>query len=214
VVTSGSESGGRPGTPPRQENLTTAINRGFDALADQPEEQILWLGAEQVSDRWRLSVLNDAFEIDVAQRRVTTSDGSPVGPHWTILAIHYLAVPSRPERCEPEITFADLATARSYAGVYNARTVDRLCHTAGRDAETLTAAAERIGGRPVTGGDEAFDFDLFPRLSIRLIWYGPDLEFGASATLLLPSNIESYLCAEDTVVLSEGLVARLGGRPF
>lgn len=214
TVSSGSEPARRPGVPPRQENLTTAINRGFDVLVEQSEEQILWLGAERLSGRWRLPVLNDAFEIDVSERRVITSDGNPVGPQWTILANHYLAITSRPERCEPAITFADIATARSYAGVYDARTVVRLCHTAGRDAETLTAAAASLGGRPATGGDEAFDFDLLPRLSIRLIWHAPDLEFGASATLLLPPNIESYLCTEDTVVLSECLVARLGGRPF
>ena len=213
-MTSGSQPPPRPGVAPRQENLATAINRGFDVLVDQSDEQIRWLGAEPRSGRWRLPGLNDAFAIDVSQRRIVTSAGRPVGPQWTILAIHYLAVGSRPERRDPEITFADLATARSYAGVYNARTVVRLCHTAGRDAESLVAAAARSGGRPTTGGDEAFDFDLFPQITIRLIWHAPDPEFGASATLLLPSNIESYLCAEDTVVLSESLVARLGGRPF
>jgi len=186
----------------------------FDALGRQTEEQILWLGAEPSAGGWRLPVLNDTFEVDVSLRRVTTSAGSQVGPHWCVLALHYLAVTARPEHREPEITFADLATARSYAGVYHGRTVARLCATAGRDAETLRAAARSVGGRATEAGDAGFDFDVFPRVSIRLVWHAPDEEFPPSATLLLPANIESYFCAEDIVVLSERLVSRLGGRPF
>jgi hypothetical protein len=46
------------------------------------------------------------------------------------------------------------------------------------------------------------------------VWHAPDDEFPASATLLLPPNIEDYFCSEDIVVLSESLVARLSGRGF
>ena len=90
----------------------------------------------------------------------------------------------------------------------------RLCATAGRDARTLADAANSLAGRPVDAqtGDLAFDFDLFPRLTIRLIWHAPDEEFGPAATLLLPANIEAYFCIEDIVVLSERLVSRLEGR--
>ena len=57
-------------------------------------------------------------------------------------------------------------------------------------------------------------FDELPRVSLRLIWHAADEEFPPSATLLLPANIEEYFCSEDIVVLSECLVARLGGRPY
>ena len=208
------EFGGRPGVPPAQENLKIATERGFDALLGQEHEQFLWLGAEPTGDGWRQPVLDDVLEVDLAKRRVTTSLGADVGPPWRILVLHYLAIDSRPERLPPTIIFADLATARSYAGVYQGRVIARLCATAGRDAAKLSAAAASLGGKPATGGDVAFDFDIFPRISLRLIWHAPDDEFPASATLLLPANLESYLCSEDIVVLSESLVSRLGGRPF
>ena len=152
--------------------------------------------------------------MDLPQRRLLTSAGQPIGPHWRILVLHYLAVRARPPRHPPEITFADLPTARSYAEVYRGRTTARLCATAGRDRAGLCAAAQALEGRPVAAGDAAFDFDVFPRVSIRLVWHAPDEEFAASATLLLPSNIESYFVPEDIVVLSERLVSRLCGRPF
>lgn len=204
----------RLGFPEKQDNLARAMKLAFTAVADQPDGQLIWLGAERSGGAWRLPVFNDAFHVDLSAARITTSAGQEVGPHWSILGLHYLGVTGRPERCRPAITFADLAHARAYADVYQRRVISRLCATAGRNAETLSAAARSLGGRRAQDGDLAFDFDLFPRISVRLVWYAPDEEFPPSATLLLPENIEAYFCSEDIVVLSERLVSRLGGRPF
>lgn len=200
--------------PPRQDNLQRAVQKAFDSLAGQTDEQFGWLGAQRVADFWRLPVLSDAFDVSVAARRVSVSTGAKVGLAWQILALHYLDIRSRPEMGPPQITFADLATARSYAEVYRQRTVGRLCATVGRTAEGLRAGAIALEGRPAPGGDAAFDFDVFPRVRLRLIWHAADEEFPPSATILLPANIEACFCAEDIVVLSECLVSRLCARPY
>jgi hypothetical protein len=199
---------------PHQQNLQRATELAFDALTRQSADQIAWLGGERAGDRWRLPVLDDVFEVDTLAGRVTTAAGPEVGAAWRILALHYLAVRVRPEPRPPEITFGDLPTARSYAGVYQQRAVGRLCATVGREALPLRVAAAALGGRPVDGGDAAFNFDVFPRVTMRLVWHAGDEEFPSSATLLLPTNIDSYFCTEDIVVLSERLVSRLAGRPF
>ena len=198
----------------RQQNLQIAQERAFSLAAQQSEEKLLWLGAEFRDAAWRLPVLNEAFCIDLRECRITTPDGLGVGLPWGILALHYLAITPYPEICVPEVTFADLSTARSYAAVYHQRVIGRLCATVGRDVAKLRAAAEALGGRRVDAGDLAFDFDVFPRFSARLVWHSPDDEFPSSATLLLPANAESYFCSEDLVVLSERLVSRLAGQPF
>lgn len=200
--------------PPPQQNLKRATQLGFDALEGQSEDQLRWLGAQGSGHAWRLPVLGDVLEVDISNRRILTSSGRDVGPQWRIIVLHYLAISSQPQQQTPKITFADLPRARSYAGVYQGRVICRLCATAGREAEKLASAAETLGGRATTGGDLAFDFDPFPQLSLRLIWHAGDEEFPPSATMLLPPNVESYLCSEDIVVLSESIVARLTGRPF
>jgi len=197
-----------------QENLKRATELAFEALCDQPEEQLRWLGAEPAGGAWRLPVLDDAFAVDQRLRRVTVTSGAEAGAAWRILALHYLAIRGRPQRQPPEVTFADLSTARSYAKVYRHRTTARLCATVGRSLESLQAGAAAIGGRTAEGGDAAFEFDVFPRVPMRLVWHAPDEEFPPTATFLLPANIESFFSAEDVVVLSEGLVARLCGRTF
>jgi hypothetical protein len=204
----------RRGKPAGGGHLQRATEMAFEVLGRQAGEQMLWLGAVPSDSTWRLPVLSDRFQVDLSARKITASAGREVGPQWRILALHYLGIALRPERLAPEVTFADLPTARSYAQVYHRRTSARLCATAGRDAATLRAAAAGLGGRMVDGGDAAFQFDVFPRLSLGLVWHAGDEEFPSSATLLLPANVESYFGSEDVVVLAECLVARLAGRPF
>ena len=99
---------------PTQDNIARATDMAYAAAANQPLEQLIWLGAERAGSAWRLPVLDDVFHVDLSTGRMTTSAGSDVGPQWSILALHYLAVTARPEKREPTTTFADLANARSY----------------------------------------------------------------------------------------------------
>ena len=198
--------------PNPQDNLQRALALAFDAADRQMPEQMAWLGANRVGNFWRLPVLNDAVDVDLTARRVTTSAGAEISLAWGVLLLHYLAITSRPEMLVPEIVFADLPKARTYAGVYHQRAIGRLCGTVGRDLERLRAAAMAQGGRVANGGDAAFDFDVLPRLRLRVIWYAADEEFSPSASILLPANIESYFGIEDIVVLSERVVGWLAGR--
>ncbi len=191
-----------------------ALELGWERFRNQSAEQLVWLGAEPAAHAWRLPVLGHVFELDVQSITVRLSTGAPVGDAWQVLALHYLAVPGRPEPRPPEITFADLATARGYAEVYHRRAAARLASTFAHDTVRLWAAAREIGGRAVRLADAAFDFHVFPRVCVRLVWYAGDEEFPPSATWLLPRNIEAYFCPEDVVVLSERVAARLAGRPF
>ncbi len=199
---------------PSQDHLDQALERAYENLQEQSEEQLVFLGAVPIPSGWQLPVLNDGFELFPESRRIFTVAGQPVSPIWQLLALHYLTIRERPKKLPPEVTFADLPGARTYAGVYQQRTVGRLCASVGQSKATLFGAALSLGGQVVLGGDLAFEFEVFPRITIRLIWYASDEEFSPHATLLLPPNIEQYFCSEDIVVLSERLVARLCGRPF
>ena len=141
--------------PEFQDNLRREAELAFNAVGNQKTEQWLWLGAQPRDAVWRIAVLGDLLAMDLSARRITTSAGREVGPVWRILLLHYLAIDSRPEKLDPEVTFADLTAARTYARVYHQRVIARLCATAGRDEKKLCAAADALGGRIVAGGDTA-----------------------------------------------------------
>jgi len=206
-------------TPPRHplfsaQGYRRALELAWQRFRLQSAEQLMWLGAEPGPQGWRLPVLGDLFELDPEGGTIRLASGVKVGDAWQVLALHYLAVPGQPQPEPPEITFADLPTARSYAEVYHQRAAARLARAFGHDTVRLWAAACALGGRALRLGDAAFDFDVFPRICVRLVWYAGDEEFSSSVTWLLPRNIEAFFCPEDVVVLSERLAARLAGRPF
>ncbi len=216
-----------PNVPPPQQNLRAAAALAFSAVRAQSPQQLEWLGGRPRADRWQLEVLDDALTVDLAEGAVRTSEGRTVGPFWQILTLHYLATSSRPAQPPPEVTFAALPAGRAYAGVYRQRVIERLCRSVGRDRASLLGAAGRLGGKTVDAGDAAFDFQVYPRLRLRLVWYAAEqaqpanhepqnLEPGLppSAVLLLPRNVQDFLAVEDIVVLSERIVSRLSGDCF
>jgi hypothetical protein len=197
------------GVPPLQQPAQVALRKAIESLGSQSEAQLRWLGADRSGRHWRVPMMDRVLLVDPRQGRVDLEDGGPFRPAWQILTLHYLDVRSRPAAGPPEITFAGLPTARVYASVYEQRVNRRLCATVGRSGELLQSAATAIGAHPVEGGDLAFDVRVFPRISVRLIWYAGDDELGCACTLLLPVAIALYLSTEDIVVLSEALVSRL-----
>jgi len=221
------ESARLPNVPPPQQNLREAAALALSAVRAQSREQLEWLGGRPRADRWRLEVLDDLLTVDLAEGSVRTSEGQTVGPWWQILTLHYLATSSRPAQPPPEVTFAVLPAGRAYAAVYQQRVIERLCRSVGRDRASLLEAGQRLGGKTVDAGDAAFDFQVYPRLRLRLVWYAgeqeppanhelhdPEPRLPPSAVLLLPSNIEDFLAVEDIVVLSERIVSRLSGGRF
>ncbi len=203
-----------PAVPPRQHNLQEASARALSAIREQSAEQLEWLGARRAGDRWKIAVLDDVLAVELDGGTMQTEAGQPVGPWWQILTLHYLAVSARPQVQEPSITFATLPGGRTYAPVYQQRVIERLCRTVGRQEQKLSQAAEALGGRTVPGGQAAWEFGLYPRVRLRLVWYAGDEELAPSASLLLPANIESFFGLEDIVVLSERLISRLSGKLF
>ena len=201
-----------PAVPPPQHNFEDAAARALEGVRRQSAAQLEWLGASGGDAAWTVPVLEATLEVDLHGGTVCRAGGEPVGPWWRILTLHYLAVTGRPDALPAAVSFAELPAARAYAPVYHQRVIGRLCGTAGRRRESLVRGAAAVAGRPASLGDLSWDFQVYPRVGLRLIWHAGDEEFGPSATLLLPRNIESFFPVEDIVVLSEGLVRRLAGR--
>jgi len=213
-VTKARKRSGKSAIPPPQHHLAQAVRKATAALADQTANQLAWLGAVASPDGgYALRVLGQELSVQLPAGTVRCA-GADVRHAWQLLVLHYLNVRSRPTAGEPRITFAELASGRTYAGVFRQRVNRRLCATVGADVQTLCASAAMLAARPVAGGDASFDPDVFPQLPVRIIYHAADAEFGPSATVLLPACIEELLCVEDIVVMSEQVVARLSGKPF
>lgn len=200
--------------PPPQHNFEEAAKRALEAVRKQPAEQLEWLGARGAGQHWTIRVLDGDLSVDLDAGTVRTNGAAAVAAAWRILALHYLAAPGRPVQGLPEVSFADLPGGRTYARVYRQRVIERLCATVGWESSGLSRACQALGGSAVAVGDLGFDFQVFPRIGVRLVWYAGDDELHPDATVLYPGNIGSVMEIEDVVVMAERLVSRLCGRPW
>ena len=208
--------------PPKQTNYQIAVDKGFEAVRERNPGELRELGALPAGEGlWNLAVLEDVFRIDLKRGTIEkpasnggeendAAEREPVPIRWQILALHYLA--ARTGVLEPGgwISFAELPDARIYDTVYRGRVIGRFCATAGRERGRFVRAARRLGGSPLPAGDEAFQFQAFPRLAVRIVWYAADEDFPPGASFTYPDNVLSYLPVEDVVVLSESMVGLMG----
>lgn len=145
----------------------------------------------------------------VSIAREGTVDKVPL-PEQILLCHYILHAP-----CEPEtgrlITFREIPDGQFYFDAFQRRTRDPFLSTFGRDTLLFSRCAERLGGKPVEGGDVARIFQVFPKIAVRMVLWSGDDEFPPEAGILFDANIRNSLPAEDIAVMTGMLVYRLMG---
>ena len=197
-----------------QKNYQQAYELALEQVRKTLEPRVLKrLGVVSESpQQLSVAVLGGTFHVDLSAGVVTDDSGKEVRVAWAILLLHYLL--SRPSEMSAGgyISFMDIPDARGYAKPYQGRVIGRFLHTAGRDEATFRAAAEQLGGEKIEAADAAYEFAVFPRLRVQLLWYRGDKELSPGASFLYEKQIVSIFCVEDIVVMSELLVGALSAK--
>lgn len=110
------------------------------------------------------------------------------------------------------IAFRELPNSVSKARSFEASAA-RIAEGFAERPEALAPAVTRVGGHPVEhpSAPRAFRIDALPRVPLLLLFWPPDDEFPARATLLVDRGVLDYLDQEALVFLSEALAQKLLG---
>jgi hypothetical protein len=112
---------------------------------------------------------------------LTTADGRPLADHW--------------------VAFRELPDALAYDSAFQGRTSLPLIRAFGHDREGFVAAAQALGGEPLSFGDAAFMFRLLPCVRMAIVLHLGDDEFPPAVTVLFDAATGHYLPTEDVAVL-------------
>ena len=126
-----------------------------------------------------------------------------------ILFLHYLL---EGKKVSPSVTFssyADLPWGNVYDRNFRARCVNRLVGTFGTRIEAFQEAAEKLGGRMLSGSGVTAEFTFMENLNVRFILWEGDEEFPASGQILFSDNFPDAFAAEDRVVVCETILGYL-----
>lgn len=153
--------------------------------------------------------LGDKYTVSFPAWNVFKEPNIKAIPKFALLTLHYLLAKPVPPTGS-WVSFKELPGGALYQTPFQNRTTGRLFRTlAGQDLKPLFHVCRNLGGEPMSGGDMAFKFNLFPYVPLGLvIWEGDD-EFPPSGNILFDSNAHCFLTTEDYAVLGEYLVEQI-----
>lgn len=95
-----------------------------------------------------------------------------------------------------------------YPAFYKSSIVN-LINTFGYDSSKLRKCGENLGGKEIRMGDIAFEFEVFPKVSCRVIVWEGDDEIKPSATLLFDSSVQYIMHVESIIGLGGYIVNKI-----
>jgi hypothetical protein len=138
-----------------------------------------------------------------------TDPGREVPLQEQVLILHYLQGASGPWPRGQWIAYREIPGAGFYFSAFVKRAIDPLKKSFGQNAPALIRVAGLLGGRGIQPGDAAFEFQVLPRVPIRVILWQGDEEFAPEANILFDETVGDLLSPEDVAWLSGMLVYRL-----
>lgn len=155
--------------------------------------------------RREVRFMADTYDVDVAARRVSSlSCNIPAKDYLTIIILHYLRK-SLDGVYAPSgewVSFKDIEGGEIYYPAFREGAIKPILRKYGEKPESMIDAAVRLKGKRIQDGDVGVEIPVFDDLTVRvIIWKGDD-EFGPEATMLYDKNISKIFPTEDVAVLS------------
>ena len=182
----------------RSTDLETQAALAGGTYVTQPQEgvRLPFLDAEYLATRRDLLALRG--EPATTQVKIllfiylTRANGDPVSGVW--------------------VSYRDLPNTVSKSKSYDA-CVERLAAGLAADSNRIDEVTAALGGTrvPTESADVAYLLPALPRIPLLLLFWRPDEEFGARASLLVDRGVLGYLDQEATLFLAEAVTARLLG---
>ncbi|MEE8397421.1 MAG: DUF3786 domain-containing protein [Desulfobacterales bacterium] len=185
--------------------IDTLSTRTFDGLCRTSGFE----AAEE--DRFWVPFLDKQYRVDYPAFGFTNpaAEDQAVPIQEQVLILHYMIADGDHRASGKWISYREIPGAAFYFASFVKRAIDPLKKTFGQNPAALETAAGLINGKAIDEGDVGFAFDLFPRISLRLILWEGDDEFTPEATIVFQDTIGDMLSPEDVAWLSGMLVYRL-----
>ncbi|MFH1436381.1 MAG: DUF3786 domain-containing protein [Pseudomonadota bacterium] len=196
-----------------QDNYQVALDLAKQQLASlDPETQARRCGCglehPGVERHIEVPYTDLVCRISIPDGNVTIAGSDDPLSMWEqILVLHYIgSTGDAPEEEEDPIAFSQVPSGAFYDSAFQQRVKNHFLSVFAKNPGLLKPAAEKLGGVPFKGGDTGVRIPAFPRVGLYFSLWKADEEFPADMSLLLSSNIASFLSTEDIAVLG-GLVA-------
>ena len=197
----------------RVDDYVAAKKIAVQKLAEQPLTEILQTAGFEKSGEngFEIPFLDRVYEISFPEFdfKDLSDEDKEVPLQEQVLILHYLISEDKQTPAGKWIAYREIPGAAFYFSAFVKRAIDPLKKVFGQNKSGLIKASRKVDGKAVEPGDAAFEFKLFPRVSLQVILWEGDDEFPPEANILFDETIGDIFSPEDAAWLAGMLVYRL-----
>ena len=171
------------------------------------------LDSDSISARTGAVLENNSFSLKLIGRDVNVlfpqgtavfaNTGDVLDDVGNILLVRYLIEGSKVEPQGKFLAYAEIPWGEAYLTPFTGRCIKRLAFGFGFNLPKFSERCEALGGKPVSGGDVAYDIPFLENLTLRLMLWAGDDEFPPSAQILFSDNFQFAFTAEDLAYVGD-----------
>lgn len=176
-----------------------------------PEKMSRKSGCKYENGKFTIPFLNRTVTLTFPEMKTYYEDGTPTADYTRILLSRYCMEGVSALSTGKMYSYPEMPWGPVYERQFHGRCISRMAGTYGHNIQGFKAGMESIGakeardenGKLPAGSDAAYDFDLLPGLTIRVLFWAPDEEFPANAQVLFSDNFPLAFTAEDIAVIGD-----------
>ena len=181
-------------------------------IASDPAEITARLGVPFENGAFTVTLLGTTYRISHPDCVFTADRENALGVTSLtvqVLLLRLLLLGKPAPETEDFKSFSELPWGEVYQKPFSGRILNRAAFTFGTRLNDFRRAAEKLGGKPISQGDAAYEFSFTENYRLRLILWEADDEFPPSAQLLYSANFPLGFSADDRVIAAETLLNSL-----
>ena len=178
--------------------------------ARDPQELASLTGALFENEAFTLQLWGNQVAIhhpDFAAHEPTS--GKPLNPLDEAILAYYFSISDGAGLSGEWIAFTELPDGQFYTQAFQGYTGSKLVREFGNDDAAFKAAAEHLGGLPVSFGNLAFQFRVLPMVNMLVVCWLGDEDFPPSYRILFDSNLHHHLTTDAAAILGSLLTGKL-----
>lgn len=181
-------------------------------IASDPAEITARLGVPFGNGAFTVTLLGTTYRISHPDCVFTADKENALGVTSLtvqVLLLRLLLLGKPAPETEDFKSFSELPWGEVYQKPFSGRILNRAAFTFGTRLNDFRRAAEKLGGKPISQGDAAYEFSFTENYRLRLILWEADDEFPPSAQVLYSANFPLGFSADDRVIAAETLLNSL-----
>ncbi len=186
-------------------NYIVAYNHEWDVLDTRDLKRVAKIRNviyDEKKNQFKLKFLDNDYILDCNKRTIVREkDGYVHSAETNVIILNYLGYTDiDAEKSSQWVSLKEVPNGGMlFYPAFHKNTIIRLIDKYGYDLDSFEKICLELGGVPCKLGDKGFEFEVFPKISIKIgIWEGDD-EISPSVNMLFNKYVENFMHVESVI---------------